>query len=221
MSTREINPLPAHERRPDAPTVVHQHDDHACAGMVGACGHGGTFADEEQFFRSLPEGHVVRTLMVEHTHIRRILDSLEAGAAALAARAGDVHVIARKMREGGEKLAAAEPHHVREEHVLFAELEARGVFGPPQVMTAEHVELRRMKHAVIDTATALAGGDESARMAAVEAARAVVTNLRMHIAKENGILYPLALGVIRDDSVWQDMRRRCDAIGYCCTALHA
>jgi hypothetical protein len=40
--------------------------------------------------------------------------------------------------------------------------------------------------------------------------------LREHIAKEDGVLYPLALRVIREPSTWAELRARCDAIGYCC-----
>ena len=40
--------------------------------------------------------------------------------------------------------------------------------------------------------------------------------LRDHIFKENNILYPTALEVIKENSVWKKMKDDCDKIGYCC-----
>ena len=33
---------------------------------------------------------------------------------------------------------------------------------------------------------------------------------------ENDILYPLSLEVIPEEVVWQEMKKECDEIGYCC-----
>jgi hypothetical protein len=49
----------------------------------------------------------------------------------------------------------------------------------------------------------------------VARARALVGMLREHIAKEDNVLYPMAVRVIRDPAVWAELRRRCDEIGYC------
>ena len=40
--------------------------------------------------------------------------------------------------------------------------------------------------------------------------------LRAHIEKENNILYPMALQCITDDKKWEEMKIKCDDIGYCC-----
>jgi len=42
------------------------------------------------------------------------------------------------------------------------------------------------------------------------------TMLREHISKENDILYPISLEVIPEEIVWQNMKKECDKIGYCC-----
>jgi DUF438 domain-containing protein len=43
-----------------------------------------------------------------------------------------------------------------------------------------------------------------------------VPALRDHIFKENNVLYPAALEVIEDESVWTRLKQECDKIGYCC-----
>jgi len=34
--------------------------------------------------------------------------------------------------------------------------------------------------------------------------------------EENNILYPMALEAIKEENVWQEMKSKCDKIGYCC-----
>jgi len=144
-----------------------------------------------------------------------------------------------------EHLVAAEKHHQREEDVLFPELEKRGVDGPPRIMRLEHNQFQPRKHRLLELAEAAvragagrhpmvpavrlpgapAGAGEntmsSAEFAAwrdevVDLANYIVFHLRDHIFKEDNILYPTAQKVIDDPEVWADMKRRCDAIGYCC-----
>ena len=44
----------------------------------------------------------------------------------------------------------------------------------------------------------------------------VHTLMRDHIFKENNILYPTAVEIIDDESVWEQMHHDADKIGYCC-----
>jgi DUF438 domain-containing protein len=61
---------------------------------------------------------------------------------------GTTTVLTDMILEGiAAHLLGAEPHHQREEQVLFAELENRGLFGQPRVMRMEHEDLRIRKHA--------------------------------------------------------------------------
>jgi hemerythrin-like domain-containing protein len=76
-------------------------------------------------------------------------------------------------------------HHGKEEDFLFPALEAAGVprqGGPIAVLLAEHQEGRRLVKAM-----AGAQGPERAK-----SIRAYVNLLRDHIAKEDGVLFPLA-----------------------------
>lgn len=92
-------------------------------------------------------------------------------------------------------------HHAKEEDVLFEAMIKNGMpreNSPIAAMLMEHDQGRAHVRAMEAAATdALAG--KSADLASLgEHARAYVELLREHIAKEDGILYPLAERVVAD-----------------------
>ena len=122
-----------------------------------------------------------------------------------------------ELRDIADHLVCAEPHHQREEQVLFPEVEGRGLTGPPHIMRLEHEDLRRRKHEIQELAERVGemDFDEFKRRLDV-AAKVIVATLRDHIFKEDHILYPAALQAIPEETVWARMKAACDAIGYCC-----
>ena len=113
-------------------------------------------------------------------------------------------------------LISAEPHHQREEQVLFTAMEKIGISGPPQVMRMEHEVMRGMKYD-LKNETENSDRDLPAKVAKVsQLISALCSNLRQHIDKEDNILYPMALQSITDAAKWEEMKVRCDEIGYCC-----
>lgn len=162
--------------------------------------------------------HVIDTLIAEHERILGFLTQLE--------KLNSRIQKAESFEESGElisKLAAlaenildAENHHRREENVLFPEMEKRGITGPTRIMRMEHDNLRIRKRKLRETALN-AGEMEFSRFKETvdAAAKYIIFNLRDHIYKENHILYPTALDAIEDKEIWDDMKKRCDEIGYC------
>ncbi len=137
-------------------------------------------------------------LSSEHRVIERVIASLEAQAAKLAA--------GRTVRPGFF-LDAADfikgfadgCHHRKEEGVLFEAMVGAGLplqAGPIAVMLAEHEQGRAFTRGMRAAAERLAGGDASAAGAVVANARGYAALLRQHIQKEDGILFPLADQVI-------------------------
>jgi uncharacterized protein len=166
--------------------------------------------DQRGAFRaSLADDHVIATLMDEH---QRILAEL--GRLAGLVRARPEPATLEQVAAVAETLIGAEPHHQREEEVLFPELRERGIEGPPTVMRAEHAALRELKHALHDGALAALDGRADAWPACAAAGERLVGMLRDHIFKEDNVLYPLAVRAI-EPQAWAGMKRRCDAIGYC------
>jgi hemerythrin-like domain-containing protein len=137
-------------------------------------------------------------LSAEHRVIEQVLDCLEK----MAAQAGD-GLDAERAAQALEVLRtyADRIHHGKEEDRLFPLMEARGLprnVGPIAVMLDDHQNgralIRRMGESLDEVQT---GSDEAARRFA-DAAGAYVALLRDHIAKEDGVLFPLAESVLDD-----------------------
>jgi|TARA_Y100000310_G_scaffold307967_1_gene350613 hypothetical protein len=169
--------------------------------------------------KQLKPNHVIHTLMCEHEVILGYLCKLEElNAAIQKMKSYDSKRDEFKMLVHiAEHLIEAEAHHEREEEVLFPELERRGVYGPPSVMRAEHIDLRQHKKALLKLATQASKLDFNTFKKDLAAETDFITTvLEEHIGKEDGILYPMALEVIKDEGVWYEMKADCDKIGYCC-----
>ena len=137
-------------------------------------------------------------LMSEHRVIERVIGSLEQASARLergeAVRPG-FFVDASQFVAG----FADGCHHRKEEGVLFKAMEASGMpadSGPIAVMLAEHEQGRAYTRGMREAAQGLAAGDAAARGEVVRNAQGYAALLRGHIAKENGILFPMADQVI-------------------------
>jgi len=163
-------------------------------------------------------GHVLHTLIVEHDKILEFLTELE-----------EINFKIQKIDSYGNSLEEiealktvtnnildAENHHQREEKVLFAEMEDRQITGPTRIMRMEHEDLRAKKAFLKQAAEEVSNLNFNEFKGKVDdTSKYIVFNLRDHIFKENHILYPTAIESINGKDIWQDMKRRCDEIGYC------
>lgn len=141
---------------------------------------------------------ITDTLRNEHEVIQQVLDCLEELAERATAQAG---LDTASAADALDFLTAFADrcHHAKEEQILFPALNARGLpreVGPIAVMLREH-ELGRA--AIAAMKGALDGAkhrlpDAPQRFA--RAAREYVALLREHIAKENGVLFPMADGML-------------------------
>jgi hemerythrin-like domain-containing protein len=86
-------------------------------------------------------------------------------------------------------------HHLKEEDVLFLEMEKHGMSregGPIAVMLHEHDEGRKYIKQAVEDIEKLKLGDDSAYEQIKENLLNYCTLLTNHIGKENNILYPMA-----------------------------
>lgn len=172
----------------------------------------------ELLLERLPEGHVIHTLVSEHVNILGLLreiDRVRVKLLTLEALEEDRDTL-ENLRRVAEYLLETENHHLREERVLFAEMEKRGIVGPSQVIRQEHELLRHLKKRLVSlSSTGLEKKSFSTVKTEVdETADRLISNLVAHIHKEDYVLYPAALQVIDDPPTWDSMRERCDEIGY-------
>jgi hypothetical protein len=176
-------------------------------------------ADELQKTKSgLKPGHVIHTMMAEHEKILGFLDELEHLNQKVwkmpdySSEKGEVKLLLHIASH----LIDAEPHHKREEEVIFPRLESKGLSGPPHIMRLEHEELRKWKKDLKNIADNAAQLEFDAFKKRLKLAAEFLTlKLRDHIYKENNILYPTALEMISEEE-WIEMKIDCDKIGYCC-----
>jgi DUF438 domain-containing protein len=167
---------------------------------------------------SIDPGHVVHTFIEEHERILGFLTELEEINSKIqkVEKYNENLEIFQELKTVSENILDAEKHHQREEKVLFAELEDREITGPTRIMRMEHDDLRAKKKILKDLAYNVSELDFNDFKEKVdETAKYIIFNLRDHIFKENYILYPTAIESIKGKDTWEDMKKRCDEIGYC------
>ena len=92
-------------------------------------------------------------------------------------------------------------HHGKEERCLFPCLERRGIpreGGPIGVMLYEHQLGRELVGRIDEGLRAVERGDEGAVSAVLSACDEYIQLLRNHIAKENGVLFPMGESVAEE-----------------------
>ncbi|MBI4187345.1 MAG: DUF438 domain-containing protein [Chloroflexi bacterium] len=162
--------------------------------------------------------HPVNTLMEEH---KVILDHLhELGDLVCKLQETDsfesMGEDLDKLEHIAHHLIEAESHHQREEDVLFPRLEAHDITEPPSIMKMDHVEFRKRKQALYQLAHNAGDYDfQEFKARAVELGEYLARELDSHIFKEDNILYQIALQML-SDAEWDEVKRECDKIGYCC-----
>lgn len=168
-------------------------------------------------------GHVVHTLIAEHDKILEFLTQLEeinTNIQKTASYDSSLEEI-EKLKTVMFNILDAENHHQREEKVLFTEMEDREITGPTRIMRMEHEDLRIKKEFIKKLAEDVSQENASQldfndfKEKVDDTAKYIIFNLRDHIFKENYILYPTAIESIQGKEIWNDMKRRCDEIGYC------
>ncbi len=143
------------------------------------------------------------TLRHEHELVLMVVEAMEHEVAAIerddrvdAGRVADMVDFTRTFTDGC--------HHAKEERVLFPALEQRGpaAAGAVSVMLAEHDAGREAVRA-IDGALPRVETDAAARRTVAEHLGLYAQLLRLHINKENNVLFPLADRLLGD----ADMQR--------------
>lgn len=136
----------------------------------------------------------VADLMREHELISKVIDSFERWSEALLLDPKEDRLSLKRFISFFRDFTDGS-HHTKEEKVLFAAMIRQGFSaeeGPVAVMNWEHEEGR----ALMGDLELLASGTQTWTKAVCEdinnAATTYVTLLRNHIAKEDGVLYPMA-----------------------------
>jgi hemerythrin-like domain-containing protein len=151
-------------------------------------------------------------LMREHRLIERVLDGLDGFAVQIGTDApapsdlADFADFAREFADG--------KHHAKEEGILFEAMVASGFpgdAGPIAVMLHEHESFRRLTAMLSELATVEGAWTGEQKRTIVSAIGEYSGTLRMHIQKEDQILYPMAERMLSPERM-QDVTERCRAV---------
>jgi len=166
----------------------------------------------------VPSGHPIGILMEEHKIMLQFAEKLgiitnEVQQVSDISYVGDeIH----QVEHIAEDFLDAEKHYLREENVLFPNLEKHGITEPPSIMWTEHNQIREKKKQLrkqIENCNSMSFQDFKKQLG--ETAESLSSILPSHFFKENSILFPAALRVITNEE-WKDIRKGFDEIGYCC-----
>lgn len=166
----------------------------------------------------LPADHVLAMVMVEHDLMRCFLADLNRVVETIISRdyLSDVSSEFCKLTHIIEHLNAMKEHIEREDNIIFPYLGKYGRISLCQAMQGDHIKIR----AAIDNITGLTVSFNTVLFSQFKSSLAAVTGellkiIQEHLSQEDRILYPIALGIIDDTSVWEEMKAVCDQIGYC------
>ncbi len=167
----------------------------------------------------LKSGHPIHTLMEEHKEILNFVDKLKMAVKKLESAKDfkDVKMEIKMLRFAAKHLVEADKHHQREEEVLFPGMEKSGITEPPEIMREEHKDIKPKKKELYNLAEnceKLSYQDFVKKVK--EISEFLIKTLPDHIYKEDNILYPMAIEVIKEKERWKKIKKECDKIGYCC-----
>jgi len=167
---------------------------------------------------NLPPNHILRKVVAEHEMFRCFLAGLKDVYRDISAmeQMTDTACEFRRLVHIVGHLEAMEEHISREEDVIFPTLKKYGWESLCNSGKSDHVYIRI---AVSDLAKLTYTFEEHKFEDFKARFESIVTYLcptiTEHFLQEDNILYPIALEVINDDTVWERVRKICDEIGYC------
>jgi hypothetical protein len=162
--------------------------------------------------------HPVHSFMEEHKIILENLNQLGSVVERFkkASRFEDMGQDLELLKDVSHHLVEAESHHQREEDALFPKLEAHDIVEPGAIMKMDHEEFRKRKQALFQLSHNHQDHPFSEfKERCVELGEYLTRELESHIFKEDNILYQIALQTLNDKE-WEDVKKECDKIGYCC-----
>lgn len=166
----------------------------------------------------LPANHLLLLVMAEHDLIRYFLADLNDVVQCIGSlnHLTDVSLEFCKLAHIIEHLNAMKEHIEREENVIFPYLRRYGRISLCQAMQGDHIKIITE----IDNLVSLIMSFnevtlEQFKTGLVTTTKRLYTIMQEHLSQEDIILYPIALGIINNAKIWQEIKALCDEMGYC------
>lgn len=174
--------------------------------------------EDDNSGKKLPDGHILRKIIVEHELTRCFLADLNNAAKDIQCLDSltDVSSEFRNLANILEHFRVMKEHIEREEDVIFPYLRKFGWEGLCKAAQTEHANIRTD----IDNLIALTISFNEIRFADFKGwLLTIVQRLSPitleHFSYEENLLWPISLVVIDDLKVWDSIKALCDEIGYC------
>lgn len=166
----------------------------------------------------LPDNHIIRKVLAEHDMLRCFLADLK-DVADVIAHENDLtstNSNFRKLAHIAQHLEAMAQHIEAEEDIIFPCLQKHGWTSLCRAAHSDHIYI---KIAIDDLMKLVRAFNptylDEFKVRLNSITRYLCPTMEEHILQEDNILYPVALEVIRDESVWARIKAICDDIGYC------
>jgi uncharacterized protein len=167
---------------------------------------------------SLPNDHILRLVMVEHDLIRCFLADLEEVTKVIVDLKyfTDVSLEFRKLAHIAQHLKAMRHHIERENDVIFPYLEKYGHISLCQVAQNDHTNIQAQMGDLFNLITSFNQIDLEEFKAYLATISGNLISITLeHLSQEDILLYPIAIGMISDATIWKKIKDICDEIGYC------
>ncbi|AQT68042.1 hypothetical protein STSP2_01196 [Anaerohalosphaera lusitana] len=168
--------------------------------------------------KELPADHILRMVIAEHDIMRCFIADLEDVTEEIQhlALLTDTQTEFRKFTHIIEHLDSIEEHIQREEDVIFPSLQKHGWTSLCQAARNDHVYIRIGLSDLIKLIANFNQIPFSQFRAQLNSATSFICPLlRDHFFQEETILFPIAVELIKDETVWKRIKQACDEFGYC------
>ncbi len=171
----------------------------------------------EQAKPDVPAAHPIHILLGEHTLVLQFANELRTVVKKFS-KAKDFKAAKAPLKQLDflvKQFKGSQSHYLREENVLFPYLEKHGITQPPAIMWKEHDKIRELEkdlYTLVEARDQLGFKEFTQKLSPL--ALALAEMLSSHFQKENSILFPTALKVIKPEE-WPVIRGQFDEIGYC------
>jgi len=177
------------------------------------------FTINNEFYDSLPDDHIICTLMEEHQVILNMCKVLTKLVKELMKTNSveEADEIINNIKYISGHLLRTERHHIREERTFIRRLVNMAEFEPSNEIRHQHDELGVQKRLLERTIYGVYTTPyDEFKASILVASRKLVRTLKKHIEIEDNDLYPQAVKLIPDNERWEKMKKESDDIGYCC-----
>jgi PAS domain S-box-containing protein len=166
-----------------------------------------------------PKGHPLYTLMAEHALIMEYVNELQRLVVSISSEEREAtSELLDRIRQLIGYLEDSQTHYLREENALFPMIEKHGLTGPTAAMWSEHQDIHVLEKKISELNSQTDSKLIKSLGKMSEPTMDLVNLLASHFNKENTILFPASLRLLKEVE-WNAVAQDFDDIGYSSYAI--